>query len=294
MTEQRKAAEIAAINQQIASLREQITKADAETRLHIEKRDKLNEQYRKIHQEIHELKNERNSLNEKVGDLKLQRDNARAKIRTIIDEIKAHNQKSANLKKKTPKESYGKLQKKFDDIEWKIQTTSLDMQEEKRLVAEAQELETQLNIYKKIELQNKKIAELRGQLRALEKNADAFHQELTAIAQTSQELHASMVEKINESRKIKSEADSLHATYIQAKETAKPIREEMKRLTEQKKRLLDAVREEDEKKKKMTERALKEKLEFQARDKLQRGEKLSWDEFQLLVDDDDQASETQD
>jgi uncharacterized coiled-coil DUF342 family protein len=44
----------------------------------------------------------------------------------------------------------------------------------------------------------------------------------------------------------------------------------------------------------MTERALKEKLVFQARDKLQRGEKLSWEEFQLLVDDDDQASETQD
>jgi uncharacterized coiled-coil DUF342 family protein len=113
LTEQRKAAEIAAINQQIASLREQITKADAETKLHIEKRDKLNEQYRKIHQETHELKKERNRLNEKVGDLKLQRDNARAKIRTIIDELKALNQKKAELKKKTPKESHGKLQKKI-------------------------------------------------------------------------------------------------------------------------------------------------------------------------------------
>jgi len=48
--------------------------------------------------------------------------------------------------------------------------------------------------------------------------------------------------------------------------------------------LQDAVREEDAKRKKNAEKVLKEKLESQARDKLQRGEKLSWDEFKLLAD----------
>jgi uncharacterized coiled-coil DUF342 family protein len=35
------------------------------------------------------------------------------------------------------------------------------------------------------------------------------------------------------------------------------------------------------------EQALKEKLETQARNKLQRGEKLSWDEFKMLTADDE-------
>jgi uncharacterized coiled-coil DUF342 family protein len=35
------------------------------------------------------------------------------------------------------------------------------------------------------------------------------------------------------------------------------------------------------------EAAIKEKLEAQARDKLQKGEKLSWNEFQLVMGDDD-------
>ena len=93
-----------------------------------------------------------------------------------------------------------------------------------------------------------------------------------------------MTTKIAESKNIKSEADSLHGAYVQAKEHAMPLHQEFKRLTDQRKKLQDAVREEDKKRKKNAEEALKEKLGSRARDKLQRGEKLSWDEFKLLAD----------
>jgi uncharacterized coiled-coil DUF342 family protein len=294
LTEQQKTNEIARITQQLAALREQVNKANSETQLHVEKRDKLNEQFKKLRQEIHELKNERNNLNEKVKTLKQQRDAARAKIRANIEEVKTHSQKITELKKKTPKESRRELQKEFEDIEWKIQTTPLDMQEEKRLIEKVKQLETQLNIYKKIDQHVKKIAELRKDLETLETNADAAHQELTETAKKSQEIHAKMIAKISESEKIKGEADSLHGAYIKAKEQVKPLHDEIKKLTEQRKRLQDAVREEDEKRKKNAEQALKEKLESQARDKLQRGEKLSWDEFKLLSEDDSQDPQTQD
>ena len=43
------------------------------------------------------------------------------------------------------------------------------------------------------------------------------------------------------------------------------------------------------------QQAMKEKLGAEARDKLQKGEKLSWNEFQLMMSDDSkEASETQD
>jgi uncharacterized coiled-coil DUF342 family protein len=93
-----------------------------------------------------------------------------------------------------------------------------------------------------------------------------------------------MIAKINESKDIKAEADSLHAAYIQAREQVKPLHEEFKKLTEQK-RMLQAAMREEEKRKKDVEQALKEKLESQARNKLQRGERLSWDEFKMLADD---------
>ena len=294
MTEQQKTNEITGITQQLAALREQINNANTETQKHVEKRDKLNEQFKKLRQEIRELKNERDNLNEKVKTLKQHRDEAHGKISANIEEIKMHNQKIAELKKKTPKESRRGLQKEFEDIEWKIQTTPLDMQEEKRLIEDVKQLETQLNVYKKIDQHVKKIAELRKELETLETKAKAAHQELTEKAKKSQEIHAKMIAKISESKGIKGEADSLHGAYIQAKEQVRPLHEEIKTLTEQKRKLQASVREEDEKRKKSVEQALKEKLGSQAKDKLQRGEKLSWDEFKLLADDDSEDSQAQD
>ena len=294
MTEQQKTSEIARVTQQLSALREQINNSNAGTKTIIEKRDKLNEQFKKLRQEIQELKNERNNLNEKVKTLKQQRDEARAKIRANIEEVKRHSQKIKELKKKTLKESRRKLQKEFEDIEWKIQTTPLDMQEEKRLIERVKQLETQLNVYRKIDQHIKKIAELWKELKTLETDADTAHRELTETAARSQEIHAKMIDRISESKEFKGEADSLHGVYIQAKEKVKPLREELEKLAEKRKKLQDALRQEDEKRKKNAEQALKEKLETQARDKLQRGEKLSWDEFKLLADDNSQDPQTQD
>jgi uncharacterized coiled-coil DUF342 family protein len=284
LTEQQKTNEVALVTQQLASLREQINKANAETKTYIERRDKLNGKFKKLRQEINELKIERDNLNENVKTLKQQRDEARAQMRLIIEELKTHKQKIAELKKKTPQKSHRELQKEFEDIEWKIQTTTLDMQEEKRLIENVKRLETQLNIYKKIDQHINEIVELQKELETLEKTVDKAHQELTETAKKSQEIHTKMIAQISESKIIKSEADSLHSAYVQAKERVKPLREEFKKLAEQKKKLQDALRKEDEKRKKNAEKALKEKLESQARNKLQRGEKVSWDEFKLLAD----------
>lgn len=294
MTEQDKTGEIARINRGLSALREQAKNAGADTKGHVEKRDKLNEKFKKMRQEIREFKTERDSLNEKVKTLKQQRDDARAKIKAYIEQIKVHNEKIAELKKKTPRGSRRDMQKEFDEIEWRIQTTSLDMQEEKRLMERVRQLETQLSVYKKIDQHVKKISELRKELDPFEAAADAAHKELTGIAERSQDIHAKMMAKIDESKDIKGEADRLHNAYIQAKEQVRPLHEEIKKLTEQKRKLQAAVREEDEKKKKRLEQALKEKLGSQAKDKLQRGEKLSWDEFKLLTEGDSQDSQSQD
>lgn len=288
MAGQNKESEIDRINRQLSALREQTNSANADIRIQVQKRDNLNDKFKNLRQEINAFKNERDALNEKVKMLKQQREKTRAKIRTYIEEIKNNRQKIEELKKKTARENYRILQKEFDDIEWKIQTTSLDMKEEKRLVERVKQLETRLSVYRKIDHHIKKISELQKKLELFETNADATHKELTEIAERSQSTHAKMVAKIAESKNIKAEADKLHSTYIQEKEHAKPLSEKIKNLTEQKRKLQAAIRVEDEKRKKSVEQALKEKLGSQAKDKLQRGEKLSWEEFKLLADEDSQ------
>ena len=294
MTSQDKVGEIARIDSELSALREQANSAGDASKGQVEKRDKLNEKFKKMRQEIREFKTERDSLNEEVKALKQQRDEARVKIRAHIEQIKAHNEKIAELKKKAPRENRREMQKEFDDIEWKIQTTPLDMQEEKQLMERVKQLETQLSVYKKIDQHIKEISELRKALEPFEAAADAAHKELTDIAERSQDIHAKMMAKISESKEVKAESDSLHGAYVQAREQIRPLREEIKKLTEQKRKLQADLREEDVKRKKSVEQELKEKIGSQAKDKLARGEKLSWDEFRLLADDDSEDSEAQD
>ncbi len=308
MTEQPKNSQIANINQQIKKLREQINEANVEIKKIIEKRDMLHEKIRNTRQEINKLKAERDDLNQKVKLLKEQRDAVRVQIAPIMDEIKALKEKISELKKNLPRVSQKRLQAELDAIEWKIQTTSLDLQEEKELIENVKQLEIQLSNYKKIDAKYQKIRELLEHRKTFDAQAEVYHKELSELAQKSQNLHAVMMEKVNANKKDKAEADSLHQAFIKAKQQNNLLYEQIKQLMGQSMGLRVILRDENQAKrleeeaKRKAEKAqreakeqeLKNKLGSEAREKLQRGEKVSWDEFQLLMGDDEDDAETQD
>ncbi|MGD0449665.1 MAG: hypothetical protein ABSA79_01250 [Candidatus Bathyarchaeia archaeon] len=313
MSNEQKTVRIEDIHQQIEKLKEQANTANAQITKHIEQRDQLNELVKKTHQEINELKTERDSLNEKVKLLKQQRDIIRAKASPIIEQINARKERIAEYKKKLPRERQQDLQQEFEAIEWKIQTTSLDLQEEKRLIENVKQLETLLSAYKKIDAQNKKIKDLIIQRKAIEDEADVFHNELTELAKKSQDLHSKMIEKVNAAKISRAQADGLHQAYIKTKEDIVQMYVKIAELTGQLRALRTAMYEEEklrrmaaqlayrEKEKAYKERenaakeqqqvvkekqqAIKEKLGAEAKEKLKRGEKLSWNEFQLALGD---------
>ena len=218
MTEKQKTSQEGNINLQIDKIKKQIQEANVQIKKYVEKRNQLHEKVRKSREEINQIKTERDALNEKVKLLKEQRDLIRAKVTPIMEEVNAIDEKIAELKKNVPRVSQRELQEELDAIEWKISTTSLDLQEEKRLVGEVKELEFQLKGYKKIDKQHQKIKELLAQRKVLDDQADVFHKELTELAKKSQELHAKMMEKLDALKKDRAEADSLHQAFVKAKE----------------------------------------------------------------------------
>ncbi len=318
MTEQ-KTSELEAINQQITALREKLNKTHEDITKHIENRDKLNEQTKIVRQEINAFKKERDQLNENVKTLKVQRDEVRAKITPFIEEIKTHSQKIRDLKEKRTGASRQELQKQFDALEFKIATTSLDLHEEKKMIDQVKQVEIELSVFKKMDVQSKKIIEIKNGLKVFQDQADKYHKELTESAKRSQELHSRMLAKFDEMKKIRDQATNLHVMFLQAREQIKPIHEQIgmlmvhrgqlfeqrkqqyeqrkqqyeqrKQEYEQKRSQFETAREEEEKRKKTKETEIKEKLGSQVRDKLQRGERLNWQEFQLLAGDDSEAED---
>jgi uncharacterized coiled-coil DUF342 family protein len=303
------------INLQIDKIKKQIGEANTQIKKFVEKRNQLHEQARKTRSEINQMKTERDTLNERVKLLKEQRNVIRAKTTPIMDEIALIDAKIAELRKKVPRISQRELQENLDAVEWKISTTSLDLQEEKSLVGEVKELEMQLKGYKKIDKQNQKIKNLLAQRKVLDDQADVFHKELTDLAKKSQELHATMIDKVSALKKDREEADSLHQAFVKAKEQNALWYEQIKQLVDQNRGFRARFREFDLAKRKeeeakwkeeqvkrkeeqaqraVKEKEIKEKIGSEAKEKLQRGEKVNWEEFQFMLGDDEEDSKTQD
>jgi len=304
------------INLQIDKIKKQIGEANNQIKKFVEKRNQLHEQVRKTRDEINQIKTERDTLNERVKLLKEQRNLIRAKMTPFMDEIAVIDAKIAELRKNVPRVSQHELQENLDAVEWRISTTSLDLQEEKRLVGEVKELEMQLKGYKKIDKQHQKIKDLLVQRKILEDQADVFHKELTDLANKSQELHGTMMGKVNSLKKDRIEADSLHQAFVKAKEQNALWYEQIKQLIDQNRGLRATFREFDLAKRKeeeakwkeeqakrkeeqaqraVKEKEIKEKIGSEAKEKLQRGEKVNWEEFQLMLgDNEEEGSETQD
>jgi len=315
LTEKQNPSQISNINHQIDKIKEQTREANAQIKKFIEKRDQLHEKARKTRDEVNQLKIERDTLNEKVKLLKAQRDAVRVNVIPIMDEVSALNEKIEGLQKNLPRISQRKLQEELDAIEWKIATTSLDLQEEKGLIANVKELEIQLSGFKKIDKQYKKIKELIAHRKTFDAQAEVYHKELTEVAKKSQDLHAVIVEKMNTIKKDRTEADTLHQSFIRAKEQNNLLYEQIRQLIGQSTGIQSSLREqyqtrrkeeqtrrkdEDEKRKQeqeekaVQEQTIKEQIGSQAREKLNRGEKVNWDEFALMLgNDEEDDTETQ-
>lgn len=315
MTENQKKSQEGNINLQIDKIKKQIGEANTQIKKFVEKRNQLHEQVRKTRDEITQMKTERDTLNERVQLLKEQRNGIRAKITPIMDEIAVIERKIAELRKNVPRVSQRELQENLDAVEWKISTTSLDLQEEKTLVGEVKELEMQLKGYKKIDKQHQKIKNLLAQRKVLDDQADVFHKELTDLAKKSQELHATVMDRVNALKKEREEADALHQAFVKAKEQNALWYEQIKQLIDQNRGLKARFREFDLAKRKeeeakwkeeqakrikeqaqraVKEKEIKEKIGSEAKEKLQRGEKVNWAEFQLMLGDDEEDTKTQD
>ncbi len=269
---------------QLSDLKAKEAQMETEAQKWAEKRDEANAQARDVRNEIVRLRNERDKLNEEVKDLKLQRSALKDKIHEEIEEVKKLRQENKKQTENKPSQSHHALQEEVEKIDWKIQTTSLNLQEEKELVEQVRLLETQLNVHRKSERLSQKIHDLHSEIKAFKTRNKLIHEKLIATAQGSQQIHQKMMGKIEELKKLRVEADDLHKRFLQERGESKPIREEISRVSIVMQLLKSEIRVGEEEAKREREGVLREKLEGEAKEKLKRREKLSWEEFQVLAE----------
>lgn len=282
MSSQEKARLIKELDLKLASMRDEDDSLQNLASELAEKRNSLNEKFRGLRDEIQQLKSERDQINDKVRELKEQRNNIAAGVKEKIRQISELTEKTRSVAKKRPRRSHEDLQEEVESIDWQIQTTSHTLQEDKELVGKVKELEDELSVHRKFERLRKTVNGLRTEIAGLKAESQRCHQALVAQAKRSQETHAKMLAKVQEAKNAKTEADAFHKQFLDAKGKAKPIEDQIVSITREIRRLKGEIHDEEEQEKKQNENELRQTLEEKAREKLKRGEKLSWQEFQLL------------
>ncbi len=256
----------------------------------VRKRDALNAEVKKTSEEIRKLKTKRDSLNAKVRELKEKRDALRAVASQKREALSKLLEQARHISEQL-QGSMSELSRHIKALEWFIQTNPLAPKTERNLVAKIAALEVNLAKHKGLRNVKDKLLQLRVEVGALRLQAQATHEELTKVAAESEKIHAAMQALVKVLAEKKKEADAKHSEYLEQNQEWRTI---VARLKENMERI-DQTRNQIGQAKtlpKLKAEKLKSKYKEAANEKLRTGRKLSFEEFQALMED--SASESED
>ncbi len=268
----------------LASLKEKRDKLNLEARGWAEKRNSLHEQVKALRTEAADLKEKRDALNDRVKELKNLREQTRTERKDKHTQALKLEEKLKRLAKKKPPRNMRDVESEIEKLEWKIQTTSLPVHEEKMLIDQVRVLETQLSIHTQIQNLNATLFELQTEKKALETKANLHHEKLSELAEQSQSFHEKMTNLLDKIDALRVKADTAHQKYVEIKQQAQTNRQEQMELLRQFKSLSQELRNAEEKKQAKRQRELRKDLMEKASEKLKQGKKLSWEEFKILAE----------
>jgi len=272
------------LNQQLVKVRQERDDLNNEARAWAEKRNKLHEEIKARQSEAKSLKEKRDEANFQVQVLKAAREKAKTQSKEKYEQITKIREKIKVVAPKKPLARLEDLEKEIKSLEWKIQTTSLPVKEEKAIVDQVQILEKQRVVYKQLQELKDKLLELQTETKALGTQAKLSHEKLSELAEQSQKFHEQLTEVLNKVKSLKQSADEAHQKYLDFRQKANDTHEKYVEIQQQ----IRSLKEELEKKEKehyeKRGQALREEAIRKAQEKMKRGEKLTWEEFKLLTE----------
>ena len=247
--------------------------ADERDRLRVQERealDRLNDtraKLSKVRTELQTLRKTRDELNETVRALKKNRDELRDSARKKIVSLRDIHKISKNLREGT------QAQRELTELEWKIQTSPLEKEEEKRLMARVRVLETKVGAQKRTQ-------NLQDSVMKNRQEADELHARLQELAARSQAHHAEVVELGEVFQALRSKADEQRKSLDEVRAQSAAIRQKFLSM-----RTMIGLAERKAQMEK--ERVHKENLKEEAKRKLSQGARVSLEELGALYGDDE-------
>jgi uncharacterized coiled-coil DUF342 family protein len=222
----------------------------------------------KIRPELQQLRKTRDELNETVRALKRSRDELRDSSRRSLVSLR----ELVRLTHGTDEGS--RAEKEMAELEWKIQTSSLEKDEEKRLLNKVRLLEAKVGAHRK----SRKVSEEVGKYRA---EADDIHNKIQELAAQSQQYHTEVVSLSEGFDKLRARQDELRKSLGDVR--ARSLEVGAKYMT-----LRNSTIQSEKVAQRVKQKAYKENLKETAKKKLDKGGKVSLEELNALMGDEEE------
>jgi uncharacterized coiled-coil DUF342 family protein len=256
-----------------------------------EKRDDLNLEARRwaqerdrIHKDFKELLSKKSSsreryraINERINILKKVIIEAREERRKKKVRLRILKGKLRDLRARGSYARSEEMKAEMEDLEWRIQTTPLQLEEEKRLVEKVRFLETQLAIHSQIE-------KLGDDESSLKDRMDAAYNEVSELYEQKAKTRDDIVEFSKKLDELKTKADGMHGKYLECKDEARKFHLTYVDILNQIRSLEEELDKMEQKRRAERTRELEKDLEKKALKKLNGRKRLTLEELKILAE----------
>ncbi|MFP3219591.1 MAG: hypothetical protein RXR41_00245 [Candidatus Marsarchaeota archaeon] len=266
------------LRQNLEVLEEKINEASKVAREAKKTRDDLHAKIKELAEVAKAERESRDKVNEEVKKIKGMKDAL----------IKDYNKKKEEFEKlqaqvTPPSKREERLEKELKRLEWEYQTSAIPPSKAKEMEERILQLEAQLKSVKQYNENREKLEKMRAELRETEAEFKAFRDKLEELANEAHSHHKKMLEAVEQIKALRAQADEAHMRYLASNTQLTFMRAQkiaiLKRLNEVNadRNIRAQLQFYQKAKEKM------EELNEKAKEKVSKGKRLSFQEFQAYV-----------
>ncbi len=239
-------------------------------------------------------------LYQQVGDLRKERQgliNEKKQIWTKINDANGgmkptdsnnKEQGSKNDRRFNKKENFKNVSKRIKEIEWKLQTEQLTREEEKKLIDNIKSLQKKYNEWKKNNSARQEISGLFKKIKKIGSNMDTIEESRKTTKASLEEKKVVFDTKFQQREKLFSEMNGFNEDIQELETTLKKNSKQLQVLKSQRNELFKSIKSISKSEILKKKKVILEKEKTKAKEKLESGQSLSFDELRLAYDDDDE------
>ena len=256
-----------------------------------EERDRLNKASRAAREQALKHRTERDRINAKVQEIK-------KSLGPLFEELDEKNQALAEADRAIRDEyrelpNKKRVQEDLKSIEWEVMTTPTQemLGREDEIIARAGRLSKTLEEFKNVEQKQDKKMDYLAEKKATEVEITAMRNEISQLAEHSQEHHERMILFFEQADEEKKKADDAHSRYVEKIQEVEKIKEELNLIMPEINAIRDGIKATDiklDELRRMNTQQRAEAMKKEALKKLENGEKLTFEDLKLIYAEEDE------